>query len=300
MKTVEKIGKVAVLMGGLSSEREISLMSGGNVLAALKNRNIECIAVDADKDIIKKLIKLKPNRVFIALHGTSGEDGVIQGVLDTLDIPYPSSGVAASALTMNKWHFNLFCKGLDLPIIPSELLIDEIKKFNFPLCVKPVSSGSSCGVTKVTTLNQLPQAYKDAQEHDSQVMTQPWIEGREFTVGIIGSKALPVIEITTPEETFYDYNAKYLSAETGFICPCDLPVKQQKELQNMALQLFNQTNCRGFARVDFMQDKHGKFYILELNTIPGLTSHSLLPQAAKAIGVEFDDLIYKILTFPLE
>jgi len=299
----QNLGKVAVLMGGTSEEREISLDSGKNVLSALKRQHINAVGIDVGKDVVKKLEKEKPDRVFIALHGSGGEDGVIQGLLDILNIPYATTGVAASALTMHKHHCNLFLQSLELPVIPLMVMTDanDLAKceFDLPICVKPAASGSSCGVTKVTKLEQLPKAYELAHKYDKNVVIQPWIEGRELTVPILGNEALPVIEITTPEGEFYDYDAKYFKDTTGFICPCDLTTEQEQEIKDLAWQAFQYTGCKNLARVDFILDNAGKFWLLEINTIPGLTKHSLVPRAAKEAGIDFDELVLRILTFTL-
>jgi D-alanine-D-alanine ligase len=298
----QKFGKVAVLMGGTSCEREISLMSGQNVLEALLRRGIDAYAIDVGENIIEQLQAQKPDRAFIVLHGKNGEDGVIQGILEKLNIPYPGSGVTASALTMDKYRTKLVCQGQGLPVLPSILLNEtnlSITQFDLPICVKPTDSGSSYGVTKITDISQLPKAYELAKQYGSEVMVEPWIEGREFDVGILGNEALPVVEIIAPKDTFYDYQAKYFSDQTGYKCPCDLAEEEQQRIQNIALQAFHATSCCDWARVEFIQDKNGKFWLLEINTITGLTTHSVVPMAAKHIGIDFDELIVKVLAFSL-
>jgi D-alanine-D-alanine ligase len=308
---VEKIppnvfGRVAVLMGGTSSEREVSLMSGQNVLEALQRKGVDAYSIDQGLDIIGKLQTNKPDRVFIALHGTNGEDGVIQGLLEILHIPYTSSGVIASALTMNKYRSKLFWKSLGLPVLPLVILNEKddiaefVKQFGFPLCVKPINSGSSLGVSKIISIAQLPKAYDLAKQYGSQVMVEPWIEGREFDVCILGNEALPIVEIIPPQGSFFDYKAKYFSDKTKYICPCNLSGEEQDQLQTMALKAFHASDCRYWSRIEFLQDKNGKFWLSEINTIPGLTLHSIVPLAAKQSGINFDDLIYKILGFTLE
>lgn len=298
--TPKNFGKVAVLMGGTSSEREISLLSGTQILSALKRKKINAYAINVGPDIIENLQNNKPDRAFIALHGTGGEDGIIQALLNLLKIPYPSSGVAASALTMNKYHCNLLCKAFGIPVLPSTILTkDTENNLSFPLCIKPVSSGSSCGVTCINTPEQLPQAYHEAKKYAAEVMAEPWIAGREFTVAILDKQALPVVEIITPADEFYDYEAKYLKPTTSYICPCDLPQSQQQQLQNLALQAFQATGCKCWARIDFIQDQQENLWLLDINTIPGLTDHSLFPMAAKQAGIEFDDLIWQLLTYTL-
>ena len=299
----KNFGKVIVLMGGCGSEREVSLMSGANVLEAIQRKGLDVEAIDVGKNVIQQLEEAHPDRVFIALHGEDGEDGKIQAVLDLMGVPYVGSGVAASALAMNKYTSGLLCCGLDLPVIPTLLLhsakeLDKVD-FDFPICIKPPNDGSSRGVTKVTAKSELKTAYEKAKEFDDMVIAQPWIEGRELTVSIVGDEALPVVEIITPAGEFYDYEAKYFKDTTDYVCPADITTAQSKELQNVALQVFRALDCRHFARVDFLQDREGRVWFLEANTIPGLTSHSLLPMAANAIGIEFDDLIMQLLEFTL-
>lgn len=296
----QKFGKVAVLMGGTSCEREVSLMSGQNVLAALLRKGIDAYAIDVGENIIEQLQANRPDRAFIALHGTNGEDGVIQGILEELNIPYPGSGVAASALTMDKYRTKLVWQSFGLPVLPSTLLnnTDDLN-FDLPLCVKPTDSGSSYGVTKITDISQLSEAYEFAKQYGSEVMVEPWIDGREFDVGILGDDALPVVEIIPQEQSFYDYEAKYFSDKTGYKCPCNLTKEEQQQIQNIALQAFQTTGCRDWARVEFIQNKTGKFWLLEINTITGLTTHSVVPMAAKQIGIDFDELIVKVLEFTL-
>jgi len=292
-------------MGGISCEREISLMSGQNVLDALLRKKINAYPIDVGADIIEQLQTTKPDRAFIALHGINGEDGVIQSILEILNIPYATSGVAACALTIDKYCSNVYWKSLGLPVLSSMILhgnddfAEIVKKFGFPLCVKPVNNGSACGVTKITDISQLPQAYEFAKQYDFKIMVQPWIEGREFTIGILGEQVLPIVEIVTPEGEFYDYDAKYFKQNTGHLCPCDLSKTQQQEMQNIALKAFQTAECRYWGRVDFMQDRLGKPWLLEVNTIPGMTIHSNFPIAAKQIGIDFDELIVKILEFTL-
>lgn len=298
-KNKDKFGKVLVLMGGVGNEREVSLMSGAMVVEALQHQNIDVHGLDVDLDVASDIIKIAPDRVFIALHGADGEDGRIQGLLDLLHIPYVGSGVTACAMTINKWYTNVLLRGLNLPVLPMQHLTHgkECLDVPLPICVKPACSGSSVGISKVIDIDELQLAYELAHSHGGFVVAEPWIYGREFTVGILGDSALPVVEVVTPKNEFYDYEAKYFSNVTKYICPCDLAEIQQQELQDLALSAFKATGCKDFARVDFIQDQDGAFWLLEINTIPGLTSHSLLPMAAKAIGIEFEDLIVRLLEF---
>ena len=309
-KDRNKFGRVAVLMGGLSSEREISLQSGQKVLEALLQKGIDAFGIDVGHDIAERLIEAKPDRAFIALHGTYGEDGKIQGLLEIMRIPYTGSDVISSALAMDKEKSKLIWETYKLPVLPSLVVSTvttakfkrEIKNFidnfGFSLCVKPVNSGSSCGVTKVANKKHLSTAYKEAFKYDKDIIIEPWIEGREFTVVIIGNKVFPPIEII-PKQSFYDYKAKYLVETTQFICPCKLSAKQKNKLQDLALSAFKSLGCRHFGRADFIMDKKGKPWLLEINTIPGLTGHSLVPRAAAAVGIGFSDLMCDILEFTL-
>ncbi|CAN5402607.1 D-alanine--D-alanine ligase [soil metagenome] len=301
----EKFGKVAVLLGGLSAEREVSLNSGNAVFQALKRQNIDAEAIDVGVDIVAQLQALKPDRAFIALHGPGGEDGVIQGLLEWLQIPYTGSGVGASAIAMDKPRAKWVWQANGLPTLPFILLNEksssesDIEKlqnipFNYPYCVKPIGEGSSNGVTRVNQADQLEAAIVAAAQYNSPIMIEPWIEGKELTVGILAQEPLPPIEIQVAE-AFYDYKAKYLVNSTNYICPCDLSLERSHELQQLALQAFQLLGCRHWGRVDIMMDKQGKFWLLEVNTIPGLTDHSLVPKAANVTGLNFDDLIVTIL-----
>jgi D-alanine-D-alanine ligase len=298
-------GKVVVLMGGISNEREISLLSGQRVLEALLEQKIDAIGIDVNpQTIITELQKIKPDRAFIALHGFDGEDGKIQSLLEILNIKYASSGICASALTMHKHYANAFWKIQGLPVLPFVILNSEkdfglIKSMSLPLAIKPTNSGSSCGVTKLTDFSKLKEAYDFAKKNTTDtVMVEPWIEGREFTVGILGEKTLPVIEIK-PTLEFYDYEAKYLSDETGYIFPEDLSEKDVATLNEISKKAFELAGCRGFGRADFIQDKAGNFWLLEMNTIPGMTTHSLVPKACQKIGVSFGQMLIKVLEFTL-
>lgn len=301
----KQFGKVVVLMGGTSSEREVSLMSGNNALSALLELGIDAAAIDVGADIVQQLLKAKPDRAFIALHGQGGEDGTMQALLEMLQIPYTGSNVQASSLAMDKQISKYIWDKYGLPILPSAIIEDPEEDFaviasgmDFPICIKPVHGGSTVGVTKVLNKTQLPKAYELAKKTGDQVMVEPWVIGREFTVGIFDETPLPIVEIR-PEQEFYDYEAKYLSDKTQFICPCDLSQDDQEALQEVALLAYKALGCRHIGRADFIQDKDGNFWLLEMNTIPGLTAHSLVPTAARAIGIDFNTLIYKILEFTL-
>jgi len=303
-------GKVAVLLGGLSSEREVSLISGANVLRVLKKCGIEAFAIDVGFDLAEQLLKTKPNRVFIALHGAYGEDGIVQGLLEMMRIPYTGSGVAASALAMNKHFSKVIWKSYGLPVLPDIVMkndmqlgllnqVLETQTIALPICVKPASGGSTIGVSKVTEISQFEQAFLIASKEDNAVIIEPWIEGREFTVGILGDDVLPVLEII-PKEGFYDYSAKYTNADTTtFVHAKDLPKDIYDDMQNISMRAFSYLGCRHLGRADFLLDKKDQVWLLEMNTIPGLTDHSLVPQMAALEGLDFDTLICKILAFTL-
>jgi len=267
-------GKVAVLMGGQSAEREISLRSGQAVLNALQSKDVDAHAVDADSRILIQLDAGNYDRVFIALHGRGGEDGVIQGALETLGLPYTGSGVAGSALGMDKYRCKLLWRGLGLATADFVMLRNEAdltlaEALGFPLMIKPSHEGSSIGMARVENRAELQQAWRDAASFDADVMAERWIPGAEFTVAILGDEALPLIRLETPN-VFYDFEAKYEAESTRYLCPCGL---------SEAL----------------MQDESGRFLLLEVNTVPGMTDHSLVPMAAHAQGLSFDALVWRIL-----
>lgn len=293
-------GKVAVLYGGLSAERDVSLKSGGEVLKALQAENVDAHGVDVGHDVLSVLDKGKFDRVFIALHGRGGEDGTIQGALELLQLPYTGSGVMASALAMDKLRTKYVWQGQGLPTPAYITLTDStdfdavVKQYGLPLMVKPAHEGSSIGMSKVTSAEQLPKAYAQAARYDSQVFAEQWITGKEYTVAILGQQALPMIRLETPND-FYDYDAKYVADTTGYHIPCGLTPDEETNIQQLAVQAFNGVNASGWGRVDVLCNDDGDPFLIELNTIPGLTDHSLVPMAAKAAGISFNDLILKIL-----
>ncbi len=298
---VKSFGKVAVLMGGWSAEREISLMSGKVVFESLKRSGVDVYSVDVSRESLAQLSQQKFDRAYIILHGRYGEDGVIQGFFETIELPYTGSGVAASAIAMDKVKTKQIWQSLGLPTLPCALITKDsnhqeiVKKFGLPLCVKPVHEGSSKGVSCVNTIEELPKAYEEAKSFHDDVMVESWVVGREFTVGILDDLALPVVEIKPPVG-FYDLHAKYFSDDTQYPCPCDLPEDDQTHLKDLALKSFHAIGCYGWARVDFLQDEKGKFWLTEINTIPGMTTHSLVPKAAKCLGIDFDELNLRILS----
>jgi D-alanine-D-alanine ligase len=294
-------GKVVVLMGGCSAEREISLRSGTAVLQALQAAGVDAHAVDtADKDLLDKLLKGGFSRAFIALHGRGGEDGVIQGLLQSIDLPYTGSGVLGSALGMDKlrtkqvWH----SAGLPTPdftVLASVADVSQAKdKLQYPVMVKPSHEGSSIGITKVDEADGLMTAWRLAAQYDDSVLVEEWIEGMEYTAGILGDDVLPLICLQTPN-VFYDYAAKYEADTTRYLIPCGLPAAQEAELQAMCLAAFAAVGATGCGRVDFMLDDAGKAWLIEVNTVPGLTDHSLVPMAAAAKGIDFSQLVCRIL-----
>jgi D-alanine-D-alanine ligase len=293
-------GKVAVLMGGKSAEREVSLKSGGMVLAALKKKGVDAHPFDPKERDVQDLVKERFARVFIALHGRFGEDGTLQGVLEWLGIPYTGSGVLASALAMDKVRTKRIWAAEGLATAPYAVLEKDsdlkavAKRLGVPLFVKPASEGSSVGMSKVTKQSALDEAFALAVNYDPVVIAEKFIDGPELTVAILGERVLPIIRIETPRE-FYDYEAKYIANDTRYLIPCGLSEKKEKELQTLCLKAFKALGCRGWGRVDLMLDKRGKPFLLEVNTSPGMTDHSLVPMAARAVGISYEDLCVKIL-----
>jgi len=293
-------GKVAVLLGGRSAEREISLMSGGGVLKALRAKGVDAHAFDpAERD----LFELKREgfaRCFIALHGRGGEDGTLQGALEVLGVPYTGSGVLGSALAMDKVRAKLVWQASDLPTPDYELLdgAGDMRgvagRLGLPLIVKPANEGSSIGITKVRAAVDLEEAFALAVNYDSAVIAEKCIEGPEYTASIVGDKALPLIRIEAPQGN-YDYQNKYFTDDTKYICPCDLPASKEEALKALALDSFKALGCAGWGRVDLMLDAKGDPWLLEANTSPGMTGHSLVPMAARAVGISYEDLCVQIL-----
>ena len=300
MNTPATFGKVAVLLGGKSAEREISIMSGSGVLKALRAKGIDAHAFDpAERDLFE-LKREGYARCFIALHGRGGEDGTVQGVLEVLGIPYTGSGVLGSALAMDKARTKLVWQAQGLPTPPHEPLHADsdrpavAKRLGLPLVVKPVNEGSSFGVTKVYETGALDEAYALAVNYDRAVMAEKLIEGPEYTASIVDDAALPLIRIEAPEGN-YDYQNKYFTDDTKYICPCGLPSAKEGSLKALSLRAFKLAGCAGWGRVDLMLDAEGGPWLLEVNTSPGMTSHSLVPMAAKAVGISYEDLCVKIL-----
>ena len=293
-------GKVAVLMGGPSAEREISLKSGAAILTALKKLNVHAEAIDVSTDVFEKLHSGKYERAFIALHGPLGEDGCIQGGLEVMGVPYSGSGVMASSICMNKLMTKQIWQGCGIPTPKYRVLSDElgedelITELGLPMIFKPVSQGSSIGMTKVNNKAEIASAWASARNYEETVIAEQWVEGREYTVAMLDGNALPVIRLETPR-SFYDYDAKYQSNDTQYHCPCGLSEALEKQIQTLAMQAFNATEASGWGRVDVMLDKDDQPWFLEVNTVPGMTDHSLVPMAAKAKNISFNELVIKIL-----
>lgn len=301
--STNKFGKVAVLLGGVSGEREVSLKSGTAVLQALKKQGVDAEAFDPKFQPFSELGKYQ--RVFINLHGRFGEDGCVQGALEMLHIPYTGSGVMASSIGMDKWRTKLLWRanGIATPDFEmvnanSDFAVIE-QKLGLPLFVKPANEGSSIGISKVKNVGELKAAYELAAKADPLVIAEKFIGGGEYTVGIIGNpkqglRALPIIRIV-PKNEFYDYEAKYLRDDTEYLCPSGLSAEKEAQIQAEAIEAFRIIGCRGWGRVDFLMDESGQHYFLEINTSPGMTDHSLVPMAAKAAGINFEALVISIL-----
>ncbi len=293
-------GKVAVLMGGSSAEREISLLSGGAVLAALQRAGVDAHAFDPAQSELWQLKAQGFERVFIALHGRYGEDGTVQGALETLGIPYTGSGVLASALAMDKWRTKLVWAAVGLPT-PRYQLLDEhsdlalvAPQLGLPLIVKPAREGSSIGVTKVETVAALAPAYAAAAALDPLVLAEEFIAGQEMTAAVLGQRVLPLVHIEVPSGA-YDYQNKYFTDAVRYRCPAVLEPALAAKIDRACLSAFQVLGCRGWGRADLIVQPDGGFFLLEMNTVPGMTGHSLVPMAARAAGIAFDDLVLQIL-----
>ncbi len=295
---VKAMGRVALVLGGWAAEREVSLNSGAMVLAALRELGVDVTPVDPRDDGIERLAGF--DRAFIIVHGRGGEDGVLQGALESFGVPYTGTGVLGSALGMDKLRTKLVWRGAGLPT-PEFVHLQAgtdwagvLETLGTPVMVKPSREGSSIGMAKVASVSELEQAYRTAAEYDSQVIAERWIEGQEFTIAILGERALPVIRLETPR-SFYDYEAKYRADSTRYHCPCGLAAEEEAQLQALALEAFRQAGCYGWGRVDLMRDGDGRPWLLEVNTVPGMTDHSLVPMAARAAGMSFEELVWQVL-----
>lgn len=297
-----ELGRVAVMMGGRSAERDISLKSGNAVLEALLRQGIDAVAFDPGNDPhwVETLIAGSFDRVFNILHGRGGEDGVLQGALESVGMPYTGSGVLASALSMDKLRTKQCWQGIGLPtprwmvIRSRDDLMPCADSLGFPLIVKPAAEGSSIGISRADDRAELEQAWQLAARHDSHIFAETWISGQEYTVGILKDEALPVIRLETPRK-FYDFEAKYQATTTRYHCPSGLDNRMEQELQQLALASCHAIGVQGWGRVDIMLSAEGSPWLIEVNTVPGMTDHSLVPMAAKARGFSFEDLVWHIL-----
>jgi len=302
---VEAFGRVAVLFGGLSAERAVSLNSGQAVLQALQDAGVDAFGIDVDGNFLQRLVSEKIDRAFIVLHGRGGEDGSMQGLLECAGIPYTGSGVLASALAMDKLRTKQIWQSLGLQTPRHAVLTsvadcrEAVRELGVPLIVKPAHEGSSIGMAKVNDVEQLISAWQAASTYDSQVLVEQWIHGPEYTIATLRGQVLPPIGLGTPH-SFYDYDAKYLAADTQYRIPCGLTAAKEQELKDLSVRSCEALGIRGWARVDVMQDAGGEFWLLEVNTVPGMTDHSLVPMAARAAGLDFQQLVLAILADSLE
>jgi D-alanine-D-alanine ligase len=298
--SVAQFGRVGLLYGGVSSEREISLMSGAAVHQALVNLGVDVVAIDAGTDLLQQLPQYNLDRVFIALHGPGGEDGTLQGALEYLDLPYTGSGVLASALAMDKLRCKQMWQGIGVPTADFAILEQQsdwakiLRQLGGKAMVKPACEGSSIGMSRAESPAQLQSAWAEAAKYATTVIAESLMEGEEYTVAILAEQVLPSVRIHA-SDVFYDYQAKYFSDETQYFCPAGLSDAREQELRILAMQAFKAVGCSGWGRVDVMVDADNRFQLLEVNTVPGMTSHSLVPMAAKAAGLDFDQLVLAIL-----
>jgi D-alanine-D-alanine ligase len=297
---LKQFGRVAVLYGGTSSEREISLLTGAAIIQALESLGVETVAIDINENALEAIAKANVDRAFIALHGPGGEDGTLQGALEYLKIPYTGSGVMASALAMDKLRCKQLWKGIGLATTDFAALNQDtgwqatMDQLGGSVVVKPACEGSSVGMSVAKSAEQLQKAWQLAAQYDAKVLAEPQLTGNEYTVAILDGKALPSIRIQA-NSTFYDYEAKYHSDKTEYFCPSGLDAEQEQELAQLCINAFNSIDGRGWGRVDVMTDQNGKFNLLEVNTVPGMTSHSLVPMAGLAAGLQFEDVVLAIL-----
>ncbi|UWZ93039.1 D-alanine--D-alanine ligase [[Pasteurella] aerogenes] len=301
--------KIAVLLGGTSAEREVSLNSGQAVLNALRNQGYDAHPIDPKEFPVATLKEQGFDRVFNILHGRGGEDGTMQGLLEQIGIPYTGCGVMASALTMDKMRTKMLWKAFGLPVADMEIVTRSslaelnphavVEKLGLPLMVKPSLEGSSVGLTKVKAVDELKSAVEFALKFDETVLIEEWLAGDELTVPVLDNEVLPSIKIV-PEGEFYDYNAKYISDNTQYFCPSGLPAEREQELRELVKRAYHVVGCRGWSRIDVMMDGKGQFRLVEVNTNPGMTSHSLFPKSAATVGYSFEQLVVKILELSKE
>jgi D-alanine-D-alanine ligase len=293
----KEFGRVVVMFGGDSSEREVSLLSGNAVLEALKRRDVDAHGFDPKE---KPLTDLAADRVWIALHGPGGEDGTLQGALEYLGVPYTGSGVMGSAIGMDKLRTKRLAQAIGVATAEYVVLRGPqdfevaVERLGLPMIVKPATQGSSVGMSKVEREADLPAAYSAAAASEASIFAEPWISGKEYTVSVLQGRALPSIRIETPNK-FYDYQAKYFRDDTKYFCPSGLSKQAEQHLGSLALAAFDAVGATGWGRADFMSDATGRPLLLEINTVPGMTSHSLVPMAAKAAEIDFDELVWRVL-----
>lgn len=293
-------GRVAVLMGGRTAERDISLQSGNAVLTALQAAGVDAVGIDVGSDVAAQLTVGNYDRAFIALHGRGGEDGQIQGVLSAMNMPFTGSGILGAALSMNKQISKQMWQAQGL-LTPAFEQVDAatdaaalVARLGLPLVIKPVSEGSSIGMSKVNDVDALAGAITTALKYEAEVIAEKWVTGTEYTITILGEDVLPVIKLTTPRE-FYDYEAKYQSDSTEYLCPCGLSDAEEAVCQVLAIKAFRGLRMTGWGRIDVMRAEDGQFYLIEANSVPGMTDHSLVPMAAKAAGLDFKTLVMVLL-----
>ncbi len=301
MTAATGFGKVAVLLGGRSAEREISLMSGNAVLKALRAKGVDAHPFDPAQRDLFDLRREGFARCFIALHGRGGEDGTVQGALEVLGMPYTGSGVLGSAVAMDKWRTKMIWLANGLPTPRYRILAADddwnaiAQELALPLIVKPANEGSTLGLTKVTSATQLPAAYQlAAVKYRDLALAEQFIDGPEYTASIVADAPLPLIRIEAPQGN-YDYEAKYIADDTRYIVPCGLSAARERDMQALCLKAFRALGCRGWGRVDLMLNRQGRAFVLEVNTVPGMTDHSLVPKAARAVGMSYEDLCLRIL-----
>ncbi len=300
MTSAKEFGRVAVLMGGAAAEREVSLRSGNAVLKALLDRGVDAVGLDVGENLVEPLLQSKYDRVFNIIHGRGGEDGVLQGALEALGIPYTGSGVLASALAMDKLRTKLCWLGARLPT-PGWMLLEKdddltrcAEQLGFPLIVKPANEGSSIGMSRAGNFDELKQAWKVAAQYNCSVFAEVWVVGKEYTAAVLNGQPLPLIRLETPN-AFYDFDAKYRADTTRYHCPCGLDGQTEAALQELAVKACQVLGVKGWGRVDLLVDEENRPWLIEVNTVPGMTDHSLVPMAAKANGIEFDELVWRIL-----
>lgn len=295
-----EFGRVAVLMGGYAAEREVSLKSGAAVLEALRAKGVDATGVVVEKNLLEPLLQGQFDRVFNIIHGRGGEDGVLQGALEALGVPYTGSGVLASALTMDKLRTKLCWMGVGLPTPGWRVLAQEAdliaceQELGFPVIVKPAEEGSSIGMRRAENRTELKEAWEAASQYNCAVFAEAWVTGSEYTAAMLDGAALPLIRLETPH-TFYDFDAKYRAETTRYHCPCGLPKDAEATLQRLALDACRYVGACGWARVDLLVDRQDRPWLIEVNTVPGMTDHSLVPMAARAHGLSFEDLVWQIL-----